>query len=269
MADAHAPHVDGLTVSLDGRVAVVTGSTGGIGRGIALALARNGAAVVVNGRRAREASLVAREIEQAGGRATVAACDVGEAETADALVTTAVDTFGRLDILVNNAALTRTFGDFLSFTDERIDEIVRVNLRGAVLCAQRAARYMAAHGGGSIVNVTSVGGSQRAHHQNVVYDVTKGGLDALTRALATDLGPLGVRVNAVGPAATNDDPSEARGEDLPLRRGGTSADVAAAVLFFVSDPARFVTGQILYVDGGLTAQLRSPGRQRPAQVAAS
>lgn len=249
----------GLRGPLEGKAAIVTGATRGIGRGVAAALVANGAAVVLNGRSAEQLERNAAAIRRDGGRAVAVAGDVGEDATAAALVAAASEAFGRLDILVNNAGLTDTSGDFLTWSEDRIDTVLRANLRGALLCAQRAARQMVAQGsGGSIVNITSVGGSQRAHHRNVVYDVTKGGLDALTRALATDLGPSGIRVNAIGPAATGDAPPEGRGQDLPLRRGGTPEDIAGAVLYFVSDAARFITGQILYADGGLMAQLRSP-----------
>ena len=248
-----------LRVPLEHKVAIVTGATRGIGRGIAAALVANGAAVVLNGRRADQLEQDVAAMRRAGRRAVAVVGDVGEAATAEALVSAATAAFGRLDILVNNAGLTDTSGDFLTWSEEQIDTVLRINLRGALLCAQRAARQMVTQGsGGAIVNITSVGGSQRAHHRNVVYDVTKGGLDALTRALATDLGPFGIRVNAVGPATTQDAPPEGRGQDLPLRRGGTPEDIAAAVLYFVSDAARFISGQILYADGGLMAQLRSP-----------
>lgn len=246
-----------MRVDLDGRVAIVTGSTRGIGRAIAIALAVNGASVVVHGRTAAGVGAVVDEIRRSGGRAEPCAGDLGEMATLEALIRVAMTTLGRLDILVNNGALTDTFGSFLDISDERVDEIIGVNLRSVVLLTRRAAEAMR-RSGGVIVNVTSVGGSQRAHHDNAIYDVTKGGLDALTRALAVDLGPLGIRVNAVGPAATTDAPAAGRGGDTPLRRGGIPEDVAAAVLYLVSDEAAFVTGQILYVDGGLSAQLRSP-----------
>ncbi len=246
-----------MNVDLTGRVAIVTGSTSGIGRGIAHVLAANGARVIVNGRSAEETARVVREIAERGGDARACTGDVAAGKTLDALIATASD-LGGLDILVNNAGLTDTFGAYLEAPVERIDEILAVNLRAPMLLARAAARLMADRRRGAILNVTSVGGSQRAHHDNVAYDTTKGGLDALTRALAVDLGPLGIRVNAVGPAATSDAPPEGRGGDLPLRRGGVAADVANAVLYLVSDEASFVTGQILYVDGGLSAQLRSP-----------
>ena len=246
-----------MRVDLAGRVAIVTGSTRGIGRAIASTLAENGAKVVVNGRSAAAADGLALEITGAGGQARASAGDVAAAETLEGLVATAA-VLGGVDILVNNAGLTDTFGSFVDTPPERIDEILAVNLRAAMLLARRVAPLMAERGRGAIVNVTSVGGSQRAHHDNVAYDVAKGGLDALTRALAVDLGPLGIRVNAVGPAATSEAPPAGRGGDLPLRRGGTPGDIANAVLYLVSDEASFVTGQILYVDGGLSAQLRSP-----------
>ena len=247
-----------MQVDLSGRCAIVTGSTRAIGRGIALALARNGAAVVVHGRKEADVRRVTDEIGAAGGTAYPCAGDLADVATLDALVRTATTRGGGLDILVNNGAVTDTFGPSLDVTDARVDEILAVNLRGTILLSLRAARLMAKRGRGAIVNLTSVGGSQRAHFDNAIYDTTKGGLDGLTRALAVDLGPLGIRVNAVGPAGTNDLPPEGRGQELPLRRGGTPEDVAGAVLYLVSDAARFVTGQVLYVDGGLSAQLRSP-----------
>lgn len=220
-------------------------------------LAKNGASVVVHGRNDADVRRVVEEISADGGTAYGCAGDLAALSTLDELIRTATS-HGGLDILVNNGAVTDTFGPTLDVTDARVDEILAVNLRGTILLSLRAARVMAKRGSGAIVNLTSVGGSQRAHFDNAIYDATKGGIDGLTRALAVDLGPLGIRVNAVGPAGTNDLPPEGRGQELPLRRGGTPEDVADAVLYLVSDAARFVTGQVLYVDGGLSAQLRSP-----------
>jgi NAD(P)-dependent dehydrogenase (short-subunit alcohol dehydrogenase family) len=247
-----------MRADLTGRCAVVTGSTRGIGKEIARTLAANGARVIVHGRQADDVRGVVAEIAARGGTAHGCSGDLAQTATLDALVRTAVDAAGGLDILVNNGALTDTFEPFLEISDARAEEILKVNLRAAVLLTKRVAAAMKRRGGGAIVNITSVGGSQRAHFDNAVYDVAKGGLDALTRALAVDLGVFGIRVNAVGPAATSELPPEGRGQELPLRRGGTPSDVANAVLYLVSDEAAFVTGQILYVDGGLSAQLRSP-----------
>jgi 3-oxoacyl-[acyl-carrier protein] reductase len=248
-----------LVADLGGRVAIVTGSTSGIGRGTALVLAEAGAKVVVNGRRAHLVESAVREIRAQGGEAHGVVADLARIGEIDRLFAETAAVFGPVRILVNCAGLVDTRGQPLEFTDARVEEILAVNLRAPLLCALRAARVMAAHGGGCIVNVSSVGASQRAHHRNAIYDTAKGGLDGMTRALAVDLGPLGIRVNAIGPASTRELPPEGRGQDLPLRRGGTPEDQAWAILYLVSDAARFVTGQVLYVDGGLIAQLRSPG----------
>src|SRR6266404_952273 len=148
-----------MQVDLSGRCAIVTGSTRAIGRGIALALARNGAQVVVHGRTDAGVQRVVDEIASAGGTAFACAGDLADLATLDALVRTATSRGGRLDILVNNGAVTDTFAPFFEFSDARVDEILVVNLRASILLAQRAARVMATQGRGAIVNVTSVGGS--------------------------------------------------------------------------------------------------------------
>lgn len=244
---------------LAGQVAIVTGSTGLIGSAIAVVLGASGASLVVHGTDEGRVEAAARAHRDNGVPALGVAGDATDTETARRLVDAAVTRFGRVDMLVNNAGMTHTYGEFLTYPEDMIDRVLRVNLRGPLVLSQLAATRMVAQGpGGRIVHITSVGGSQRAHSQNAVYDTTKGGLDALTRALATELGPLGIRVNAVGPAEISGDPPVPRGADLPLRHGGMAHDVAEAVRFLVSDAAAFVTGQILYVDGGLMAQLRSP-----------
>jgi NAD(P)-dependent dehydrogenase (short-subunit alcohol dehydrogenase family) len=254
------PAIGSLRVDLSARTAIVTGAGGLIGRAIAAALASNGAVVIVNDVRGVAAEQTIDDLRAAGGRAIRVDGDAAEAATADAMVEAAVRETGRLDILVNCAALVDTFGDFLQWDDERIQEVLRVNLTGAVLCSHRAGRQMRKQStGGSIVNITSVGGSQRAHHANVVYNVTKGGLDALTRAMATSYGADRIRVNAVGPGAVTGAAPEGRSLEVPLQVGGTPEDIGATVVFLVSDAARYISGQVLYVDGGLSAQLRSPG----------
>ena len=252
-----------INADLGGRIALVSGAGGLIGRAICLVLARAGAHVLATDVADAALTETVRQIQAAGGTAHGVVADMASPADIDRLFAETQRLLGPLRILVDCAADVDTLGfPTTDFDDARVDRILGVNLRAPLLCAIRAARVMADHGGGAIVNLTSVGGSQRAHHTNLVYDVTKGGLDAMTRALATDLGPLGIRVNAVGPAAVTPAPPEGRGADLPLRRGGTAEDQAWAVLYLASDAARFVTGQILYVDGGLMAQLRWPeGRQ--------
>jgi NAD(P)-dependent dehydrogenase (short-subunit alcohol dehydrogenase family) len=236
---------------LDGRLALVTGAGGGIGRGIAERFAAEGARVVVNDVDAAAAEAVAAEL----GAIAVAA-DVSRVEEVDRL-------FGeleRMDVLVNNAGLTDVRRHVLDGDDAWFDDVIGVNLRGQFSCAARAARVMAGHGCGAIVNVSSVG-AQAAHRGMVAYDASKGGIEAMTRALAVDLAPYGVRVNAIAPgdiATRGGEPAAARGDAVPLGRVGTPADVAGAAVFLASEDAAYVTGVTLPVDGGLLAQLRSP-----------
>ena len=236
---------------LDGRLALVTGAGGGIGRGIAERFAAEGARVVVNDLDGEAAEAVAARI----GASAVAA-DVSRGEDVDRL-------FGgleRVDVLVNNAGLIDVGRHVLDGDDAWFDHVIGVNLRGQFSCAVRAARIMAGHGGGAIVNVSSVG-AHAAHRGMVAYDASKGGVEAMTRALAVDLAPYGVRVNAIAPGdieVRGGDPEAARGEAVPIGRVGTPADIAGAAVFLASEDAAYVTGVTIAVDGGLLAQLRSP-----------
>lgn len=261
---APTPHSP-LSANIEGRIALVTGSTSNIGRMTAFVLAEAGASVVVTGRRSELIESAVETIRSAGGRAHGVVADMARIEDIDRLFDETMRVFGPLNILVNNAGTRDTHGSPLEFDDARVRKILDVDLVAPILCSLRATRVMAQNGGGVIVNVTSVGGSVRAHDNNLIYDIAKGGLDAMTRALAVDLGPHGIRVNAIGPGTTRDTPPEGRGQDLPLRRGGTPEDQAWAILYLVSDAARYVTGQILYVDGGLTSQLRPPEGARSSR----
>ncbi len=242
---------------LEGKVAVVTGAGGGIGRGIAERFAREGARVVVNDVDGAAAAEVANAID-----AVAIAADVSSATDVDRLFDTAIAELGGVHVLVNNAGLIDVERHFLDADEAWWDRVLAVNLKGQFLCSLRAAKWMARNGGGAIVNLSS-GGARAAHRGMAAYDASKGGVEAMTRALALDLGPYGIRVNALAPGSvdvrgfTAEEAAE-RGETIPLGRVGTPEDMAGVALFLASDDARYVTGVAISVDGGLIAQQRSP-----------
>jgi NAD(P)-dependent dehydrogenase (short-subunit alcohol dehydrogenase family) len=243
---------------LEGRVAIVTGGSRGIGRGIALELAREGAAVVVNHVAAHDAAKdVVAEIENMGGQAMAFSADVGDREAGERLVHATVERFGKLDILVNNAGIC-PFRDFLDIDDEVWDQTVRTNLYGPFALSQSASRAMAERGSGSIIHISSVS-SYIGSATQVHYCATKGGINAMTAAMAVALGPLGIRVNAVLPGGVPTDINrhqwEGRSDQapgLPVNRIGRPMDIARAVCYLASDDAEWVTGVLLPVDGGVT-----------------
>ena len=240
---------------LQGRVAIVTGSARNIGRAIAHALAEAGAAVVVNAKSsAQEAETVVQEIRNRGGQAVTKLADVGQPEQAASLIDAAVQAFGRLDILVNNAAVRREV-DFERLDYEEWRAITATILDGAYLCARAAAPYLSAARGGSIVNIGGLssftGASRRAH-----VIAAKAGLVGLTRALAHDLAPHHITVNCVAPGLID---TERRGPEPAhhakhatlLGRRGTPEEIAAVVRFLCGPEARYITGQTLHANGGV------------------
>jgi NAD(P)-dependent dehydrogenase (short-subunit alcohol dehydrogenase family) len=244
-----------------GRVAVVTGAGRGIGRAIALALAAEGAGVAVADVDAESAERTSDEIRMLGSPAVAVHVDVRRRDEVDALIGRTVASLGRLDILVSNAGISHRH-DFTELPEEVWDEIIDVNLKGVFLCGQAAAREMARVGRGAIVNVASQRGVS-ASPRSAAYIASKGGVIALTRAMAVDLAPLGIRVNAVGPGPVITDLNRHRFEDrtyreetqarVPLGRLGEPEDVVGAVLFLAGEEARWVTGHCLFVDGGWVA----------------
>jgi 3-oxoacyl-[acyl-carrier protein] reductase len=243
------------TNDLQGCVAIVTGSARNIGRAIARALADAGAAVVINAKSsAAEAEAVARDIRDAGGKATAKLADVAIPDGAESLIATAVESFGRLDILVNNAAVRREM-DFDKLDYQEWRDIIATILDGAYLCAHAALPHLIKAGGGSIVNIGGLssftGAARRAH-----VIAAKAGLVGLTRALAHDLAPHGVTVNCVAPglidtARRGPEPSHHATHTTLAGRRGTPEEIAAVVRFLCGPGARYITGQTLHANGGV------------------
>jgi 3-oxoacyl-[acyl-carrier protein] reductase len=243
---------------LPGRVAVVTGASGGIGSRIAVALAREGAAVVVHyAHRQQAADAVVQEIVALGGRARAVAGDLAYPEQAAAVVAAATETFGRLDILVNNAGLARD-GLILRMRDEEWQQVLATNLSGTFYCIRAALREFIRQRSGRIINVASTAG-QAGNAGQANYVAAKAGIIGLTRAVAREVGSRGITVNAVAPGyiaagMTERLPPEVTArylQQIPLGRAGTPEEVAAAVVFLASDLAAYITGQVLNVDGGM------------------
>lgn len=250
--------------AIDGRVAVVTGAAAGIGRATAQLLAAEGAAVVVADLDGAAADQVARGIVETGGRAIGQNIDVSEEEAVRAMIDAAVSEFGGLDILHNNAAAVNETSPGRDADLARMDvgvwdRTMAVNLRGVMLGCKHAIPRMLERGGGAIVN-TSSGASQLGDLSIPAYAVSKGGVDTLTRYVATQYGKQGIRCNAIAPGLILTHPVERFGGAEYVRmleehhltpRVGQPEDIANAVLFLASDAADFITGQILNVDGGI------------------
>ena len=243
---------------LDGKVALVTGGSRGIGRAIALRLGQEGADVAVCARNVEAAGEVASEIEGLGRKCLVRACDVADTEQAGALIASTIEELGQLDILVNNAGVTRD-NLLMRIREEDWDEVLAINLKGAFNCARAAVRPMLKARGGRIVNITSVVGLQgNAGQAN--YAASKADLIGLTKSLARELASRGITANAVAPGLvpetgmTGELAAEVQQQMLsavPLGRAGTPEDVAHAVAFLASEQAAYITGQVLAVDGGM------------------
>jgi len=247
---------------LNGRVAVVTGSSRGLGRAIAVKLASLGAKVVVNYRSDKPAGEeTLRLIQQAGGEAIVIQADVSVFDDAQRLIQSALDHFGRLDILVNNAGTTRDTL-LVRMSEEEWDIVVDTNLKGVFNCCKAAQRSMLKQRYGRIVNITSIAGlAGNAGQTN--YSAAKAGQIGFTKALAKEVGSRNITVNAIAPGYIPTDLSAtippdllAKGMELmPLGRPGIPEDIANAVAFLVSDEGNYITGQVLAVDGGLAMSM--------------
>lgn len=243
---------------LEGRVALVTGGGRGIGKSIALDLARAGCHVAVNYYVEPErAEQTVADLIALGVDAIAVAGDVGVASDVHRMIEDVVGAFARLDVLVNNAG-TQTWTPFLEVTEQEWDLVIRTNLKGSFLCTQAAARHMKDHGGGVIVNIGS-GCNKVPFPGLVAYTASKGGVEMLTKVSAVELAQHRIRVNCVAPGAVEvertrqelPDYAGTWGRVTPLGRVGTPDDIARAVVFLAGDESSFITGQTLWVDGGL------------------
>ncbi len=247
---------------LDDRVAIVTGASRGIGRSIALGLAQAGAHVALTARKQPDLDAVAHEIAALGRRALPLAGHMARRPDIDRLFETTLREFGRLDILVNNAATNPVFGPLIEIEEEVWDKVMALNVKGYLFAAQRAAKPMLAAGKGAIVNVSSTGGL-RAGPGLGAYSVSKAAVIMLTRVLAKELAPFGVRVNAIAPALVETRFSEALWKTpeiletylktTPMGRTAQPEEMAGAVVYLCSDAASYVTGEVLVLDGGQLA----------------
>lgn len=247
---------------LDGKIAFVSGASRGIGAAIAQLLAQQGAHVIVSSRRIESCETVVATITAAGGKATAMACHIGEIEQISAVFAQIREQFGRLDILVNNAAANPHFGNILDTDLGAFQKTVDVNIRGYFFMSVEAGKLMRDNGGGSIINVASVNGISPAQLQGI-YSVTKAAVISMTKAFAKDCATFGIRCNALLPGLTDTKFASALTSNpailkhalqiIPLNRVADPSEMAGAVLYLASDASSYTTGTTLTVDGGMLA----------------
>jgi 3-oxoacyl-[acyl-carrier protein] reductase len=244
-------------VRFDGKVALVTGAARGIGQAIALALAHEGADVIVADVDLDRAQQIAQEIEGLGRKAKAVPADVSDRKAVQRLVSEALSLFGKIDILVNNAGIIRR-GTFVEHDPEEWDKVLNVNLGGTFNCTREVVPLMIKQGGGKIINVSSVVGRMGDIASAPSYGTSKGAINTFTKSLARELAPYGINVNAVAPHAIETEMSQEWSEEkrrqiveaIPMKRLGQPEEVAEAVAFLASDGANFITGHVLDVNGG-------------------
>lgn len=245
-------------VNLQGKVALVTGASGGIGKAIALELAKSGATVVINySKDDNGAETTLAEIIAIGGYGKLIKGNIGDAKRAKKIIDFVIQDFGKIDILVNNAGIS-IVGLFMDSTEEEISNIISTNLLGAIYLSKYALPHMIKRGYGNIINISSMWGEVGASCE-VLYSTTKGGINLFTKSLAKEVAPMGVRVNAIAPGAINTEMNSFLSEEdklelereIPVGRFGETKEIAKAVLFLCNDECKYLTGQVIRVDGGM------------------
>ncbi len=246
---------------LTGRVALITGAGSGIGRATAIALAEAGAAVAINYHRNEAGAAAARQqILAAGGRAITIQADVTKATDVRRMIERALSELGPVDILVNNAGSLIERLKLLELTEERWDEVMNLNLKSAFLCSQAVAASMIERKKGAIINVTSIAGRNGGALGSIHYSTAKGGMITITKGLAKELAPFGIRVNAVSPGViatpfheqfSTPEAMQAYAANIPLGRVGTPAEVAQTIVYLASEAASYLSGETIEINGGM------------------
>lgn len=247
--------------NLTNKVAIVTGASKGIGKAIAEGLAQYGAKVVVSSRKQDAVEEIAKEFKSAGLDATAVACHTGDLAAIDSLVTKTIETYGGVDIIVNNAATNPVFGPLVEQDERAFDQIINVNIKGPLELAKKSYASMKERGGGSVINISSVGGL-RPERGLGIYSMSKAALISLTKSMAQEWGPVGIRVNAILPGLIQTKFSTALWQNekvmkhlMPMiatGRVGQPEEMAALGVFLASPAASYCTGAIFVADGGLT-----------------
>ncbi|MBU3180233.1 SDR family oxidoreductase [Clostridium psychrophilum] len=245
-------------MSLEGKVAIVTGASRGIGKGIAIQLAKAGACVVINYRsNDEEAEKTYQEIKKIGAYALKIKGDVSDYEFSKQMIKTTVDKLGKVDILINNAGISK-IGLFMDATPAEWNNILDVNLKGTINCSHSVVRQMIKQKSGSIINISSMWGAVGASCE-VIYSASKGAINSFTKALAKELAPSNIRVNAIAPGVIDtemngwlsSDERKSLIDEIPMMKFGEVSDVGMLVTFLASENSKYITGQVITIDGGM------------------